>query len=259
MLSVDATPSLADSNQPSQAEIEAWLVRQIAELADAPAETIDVREPFDSFGLASRDAVSLSGDLEEWLGRTLSPTLIYEHPTIEALARHLAGIPDAPPPAAQPATAPAVAGEPGGEQIAIVGLGCRFPGADGPDAFWALLRDGVDAVREAPADRWDLGELYDPRPGRPGKLATRWGGFLEQIDRFDAPFFGISPREAARMDPQQRLLLEVTWEALEQARRTGVFVGISSSDYAMLQYGDRAAVDAYAGTGNAASIAANRI
>src|SRR5829696_8881079 len=101
------------------------------------------------------------------------------------------------------------------EPIAIVGIGCRFPGADGPDEFWKLLHDGVDAITEVPPDRWNVDDLYDPDPAVPGKMITRWGGFLDGIDRFDREFFGISPREASGIDPQQRLLLEVTWEALE--------------------------------------------
>ena len=104
------------------------------------------------------------------------------------------------------------------EPIAIIGIGCRFPGANDPLAFRQLLRDGVDAITEVPADRFDLNAFYDPDPQAPGKISTRWGGFLDQVDRFDPHFFGISPREAARMDPQQRLLLEVAWEALEDAR-----------------------------------------
>src|SRR5215475_14173498 len=120
------------------------------------------------------------------------------------------------------------------EPMAIIGIGCRFPGrADNPEAFWRLLRDGVDAVTEIPPDRWDADAYYDLNPDAPGKMSTKWGAFLAQVDEFDPQFFGIAPREAVSMDPQQRLLLEVSWEALENAgqapdklsgSRTGVFV-----------------------------------
>jgi myxalamid-type polyketide synthase MxaE and MxaD len=154
------------------------------------------------------------------------------------------------------------------EPIAIVGIGCRFPGAGGPDEFWKLLLDGVDAIREVPPDRWNVDDLYDADPAAPGKMITRWGGFLEQVDLFDREFFGISPREASAIDPQQRLLLEVTWEAFEDAGQartalagsdTGVFVGISTYDYALLQAPRLGGIDAYWGTGIALSVAANRI
>ena len=107
------------------------------------------------------------------------------------------------------------------EPIAVIGLGCRFPGgADSPDAFWQLLERGVDAISEVPADRWSVDELFDANPAAAGKVASRWGGFLHGVDRFDPYFFGIAPREAARMDPQQRLWLEVAWEAFEDAGLT---------------------------------------
>src|SRR3977135_2563159 len=95
------------------------------------------------------------------------------------------------------------------EPIALIGIGCRFPGARGPEAFWNLLRDGVDAISEVPPDRFDIAEYYSPRPGVRGKVYVRHGGFLDGIDQFDPYFFEISPREAAGMDPQHRLLLEV--------------------------------------------------
>ena len=129
------------------------------------------------------------------------------------------------------------------EPIAIIGMGCRFPGANDPEAFWKLLDGGIDAITEVPRARWDVDACYDPDPDAAGKMSTRFGGFLEHVDRFDAGFFGISPREAVSMDPQQRLLLEVTWEALEDAghapdrlagTRTGVFVGVCNSDYYQL-------------------------
>src|SRR5262245_59348625 len=104
------------------------------------------------------------------------------------------------------------------EPLAIVGIGCRFPKRlNTPGQFWSFLRQGGDAITEVPPDRWDLKSFYDPDPSRPGKTTARWGGFIDDVDRFDADFFGIAPREAARMDPQQRVLLEVTYEALEDA------------------------------------------
>jgi Beta-ketoacyl synthase, N-terminal domain len=101
------------------------------------------------------------------------------------------------------------------EPIAIVGMGCRFPGAATPDEYWAVLRDGVDAITETPIERWDAEALFDADPEAAGRVAIRVGGFVEGIDRFDATYFGIAPREAALMDPQQRLLLEVAIEAFE--------------------------------------------
>ncbi|NOZ56398.1 MAG: AMP-binding protein, partial [Calditrichaeota bacterium] len=254
-------PEAAQVPTRSKAEIEAWLVEQLSKRLKVPIKQIDKREPFARYGLDSVQAIGLAGDLEAWLGRPLSPTLAYDYPNIDALAAYLAG---------EAAGAAAAAGEASleDEPIAVVGLSCRFPGAPNADAFWKLLREGVDAIREVPRDRWDVDELYDPDPDAPGKMITRWGGFIDDVDKFDAPFFGISPREATEMDPQQRLLLEVAWEALESAgvnpeqlrgSRTGVFVGVSSNDYSVIQHGDLERVSAYTGTGNAFSIAANRL
>ena len=129
------------------------------------------------------------------------------------------------------------------EPIAIIGMGCRFPGAEDPNAFWRLLAMGEDAIREFPPSRWDINEFYDPDPDAPGKMSTRWAGLIDNIDRFEPEFFGISPREAINMDPQQRLLLEVCWESLENAgysprglkgTPTGVFLGIWGNEYADL-------------------------
>ena len=101
------------------------------------------------------------------------------------------------------------------EPIAIIGIGCRFPGAQNPQAFWSMMRDGVDGVSEVPESRWNVNDYYDSDTTKPGKANTRWGGFLTDIDQFDAQFFGIAPKEAVTIDPQQRLLLEVAWETLE--------------------------------------------
>jgi acyl transferase domain-containing protein/trans-aconitate methyltransferase len=157
------------------------------------------------------------------------------------------------------------------EPVAVIGVGCRFPGgADSPDAFWRLLCDGVDAITEIPRDRFDVDAYYDPDPDAPGRIATRWGGFLDRVDAFDAEFFGITPREAVGMDPQQRLLLEVAWEALEHAGQapgrlagspTGVFVGIGTNDYAELRLmrGDPLEIDAYLASGSSHSVASGRL
>ena len=159
-------------------------------------------------------------------------------------------------------------GEQAVEPVAIVGMGCRFPGADSPSELHELLRRGQDAISEVPNDRWDRDHLYDADTEAPGKMASRWGGFLRQIDSFDCGFFGISPREAVQMDPQQRLLLEVGWEALENAgiapsslagSDVGVFVGIMTADYAQTRYRSLTAVDAYTGSGNTYGMTANRL
>ena len=155
------------------------------------------------------------------------------------------------------------------EPIAVVGVGLRFPGGvHDLSSYWALLRDGVDAIREIPADRWSADALFDADIDAPGKMNTRWGGFIDDVDRFDAGFFGISPREAESLDPQQRLLLEVAWESLENANipaeslfdsNAGVFLGIANSDYMRMLLADPELIDTYSTTGTAFSIAAGRL
>jgi acyl transferase domain-containing protein len=153
--------------------------------------------------------------------------------------------------------------------IAIIGMGCRLPGGiASPQQFWELLSRGGDAIREVPAERWDTEALFAADPAAPGRTYARRGGFLNDIENFDAEFFGISPREAAHVDPQQRLLLETAHEAMEDAgerweapavRNTGVFVGVFIHDYQHMQFADRELLGAHTGTGTAMSIAANRI
>lgn len=157
------------------------------------------------------------------------------------------------------------------EAIAVVGAACRFPGgADSPQAFWELLQRGDDVIAEVPATRWDNEALYDPDPDAPGRVATRFGGFLERVDGFDARFFSVTPREAAALDPQHRLLLEICWEALEDAglppaqlvgSKTGVFTGLSTFDYAAMQFarGTFEQIDPYLITGSFPCMAAGRI
>jgi amino acid adenylation domain-containing protein len=157
------------------------------------------------------------------------------------------------------------------EPIAIVGMACRMPGDVGStEELWDFLRRGGDGITQIPPSRWDVERYYDPSPDTPGTMYTRRGGFLRDVDGFDAPFFGISPREADSLDPQQRLLLEVGWEALENAgqrpdtlagTQTGVFVGVTTADYGQLQmqYRDPEDFDAYLVTSSASTFAAGRL
>src|SRR4051794_9423975 len=142
--------------------------------------------------------------------------------------------------------------------IAIVGASCRFPGADGLDAFWRLLTSGTNAVSEVDQDRFSTRFFYHPSRGEPGKSYTWSAGLIDGVDLFEPAFFGISPREAAQMDPQQRLLLELVWHAAEDAgiptaklagTTTGVYVGASTTDYSDLRLGDPASGDSYSMTG----------
>ncbi|MEB3356453.1 MAG: polyketide synthase, partial [Synechococcales bacterium] len=156
------------------------------------------------------------------------------------------------------------------EPIAIVGMGCRFPGgAETPEAFWSLLCAGGDAITEVPGDRWNIDDYYSPDPQTPGKMVSRHGGFVPHLYDFDAPFFRIAPREAVTLDPQQRLLLELGWESLENAgiapdslmgQAVGVFVGLCSIDYwHQVLAQTPSAIDAYMATGNTHSVAAGRL
>jgi len=157
------------------------------------------------------------------------------------------------------------------EAIAVVGMGCRFPGGvNNPEQFWELLRRGQDAIIEVPPERWGLDDYYDPDRESNGKMVTRFGGFIDGMDQFDPEFFGISPNEAERMDPQQRQLLEVAWEALEDGGHVpaklrgtdvGVFIGAFSLDYHALQFGDpfQRSVSTYTAAGSMATMLSNRI
>ncbi|MGD9547405.1 MAG: SDR family NAD(P)-dependent oxidoreductase [Candidatus Krumholzibacteriia bacterium] len=238
-----------------------------AEVLHQSAGDIGPETGFFDLGMDSLMAVEFRNRLEKALGCRLPATLVMDRPHIAAVGAHILGevlkLEEAPVAAG---SAPATLTD--DEPVAVIGLSCRFPGAPDARAFWKLLDEGVDAIAEIPADRWDVDEYYDPDPDAPGSMYTRWGGFIEDIDQFDARFFGISPREAASMDPQHRLLAEQTWIALEDAgivpqslagSRTGVFVGITSPDYASLIKAGPEGPDSYFVTGNAPNAAAGRI
>ena len=258
------------STKRSAEEIADWLVVHVAaELGLASADVV-TSQTFADDGLDSVHALRLTAALADWLGRPVSPELAYDYPTIDLLAQHLASDHVSQSHTDIPVKTDrhnrSAAGDVD-EPIAIIGIGCRFPGAEGPSAYWRLLADGVDAITEVSPERWNA-DAFASADQATADNSTRWGGFLSQIDQFDAGFFGISPREAVRMDPQQRLIMEVGWEALEDAgqvpdrlagSRTGVFIGISTFEYANLLYSQPALFDPYSGTGVALSVTANRL
>ena len=267
-----ASPALASLRRAAPEARRAALLRPVraevgAVLGLADGDPLPPRQGLFDLGLDSMTAVELRQRLAARFGVELAPTLVFDHPTIDGLAAHLADAlaADAPEPTQPAATAH-------DEPIAIVGLACRFPGgANDPAAYWDLLLRGADATSDVPADRWDMDAWHDPDPSVPGKIYARRSGFLmgQDVAEFDAAFFRITPAEARALDPQQRLLLELTWEALEHAgqspdplvgSRTGVYVGIATADYAQLaMQAGPAAMDPYVTTGTAANTAAGRI
>ncbi len=252
-----AKPIPVEPSLKSAEVIRAWLVRELSRQVHLPAEALDEYAPFSRHGLDSAGAVELATALEQWLGRQFSPTLFYDYPSIAVLASHLASE------SVVPATSISKRSL-DRETVAVVGMSCRFPGAEKLESFWKLMRTGSDAVCELVFPRFDSCNLASDSEDRD----RFFGGLVSAHDQFDAQFFGISPREAREIDPQQRLLLEVAWEALENAgispahlagSQTGVFVGISTNDYQRIQEKSASVLDRYSGTGNAFSIAANRL
>ncbi|HEX4449050.1 MAG TPA: type I polyketide synthase, partial [Polyangiaceae bacterium] len=234
----------------------------LAEKLGVPADAVLPHERFRRLGVDSLAATSMLAELGARLGRNLSPTLAWQFPTPADLGRHLEG--------KGGTGGPPLEAIHGVEQepIAIVGMACRFPGAPDPGSFWELLRCGIDAIREVPADRWNIDALYDENPSAPGKMATRWGGWLDDVAGFDAAFFGVSPREAAQIDPQQRLMLELAWESLEDAglpphalkdTRTGVFFGAMWMDYARVPGATADRIEQHTATGQDLSIIPARV
>ncbi|MFI7500445.1 SDR family NAD(P)-dependent oxidoreductase [Streptomyces sp. NPDC049687] len=268
------TTSTTDSRPGSGvAELRAALVQLISDISGISAEQLDDARPLAEYGLTSRDAVGLTGELEKMLDRSLSATLLWEHPTIGQLVHTLANADDADTvetdgrPRTSDAAAPATPAEDGA--IAIVGVGCRLPGnVHGPDVFWERLLAGTDLVGQVPEGRWANFAGAAPDATALIESTTRWGAFLDDIEGFDAKFFGITPHEAEVMDPQQRLVLEVSCEALDhagvpahalQSTPTGVFVGLSALEYGHLTTSDPARLTPWTSTGAAGSIVANRL
>ncbi|OBK61279.1 polyketide synthase [Mycobacterium gordonae] len=275
-VSVATTPLIdqlkAAPAQQRRALILGYMRDAVAEVTKIDPTQIRDDVGFFDLGIDSLMAVNLHRRFEQGLGRELPVTLAMDYPRLndaaEYLLRDVLGL-GAPASAESTAEPVALATVRTDEPIAIVGLACRFPGAPDPDAFWEVLSNGVDAIREIPDDRFDIDEYYDPDPDAPGKIYTRYGGFLDAVDGFDPEFFGISPRETVWIDPQQRLMLEIAWEGLESAgyspaalrgSRSGVFVGVCSNEYShVLAASTFESIEAQFGTGNSISVIAGRV
>ncbi|WP_284851924.1 type I polyketide synthase [Corynebacterium rhinophilum] len=246
-------------------QLRAWLRDWVSQATGVAATEILDSTPLENYGLSSRDAVVLSGELENLLGTRLDATVAYEYPTIELLANRLLNEP-----AGRHDDAPRVqrtARAAQGSDIAVIGLSGRFPGAKDVPEFWTMLAESRAGTGPLPVGRWSE---YSADPVLSEKIAQHNtdGGYIDDVASFDAEFFGLSPLEAANMDPQQRILLELVWHALENAglpanelrgTHTGVYMGSTNNDYGMLITADPTEMHPYALTGSSSAIVANRI
>ncbi|WP_460354937.1 polyketide synthase Pks13 [Mycobacterium sp. ZZG] len=250
------------------AEMREWLRNWVGNATGQAPDSINESAPLVELGLSSRDAVAMASDIEDLTGVTLTATVAFRHPTIESLATVIIeGEPEEDTEALD-AEDWSRDGDEGRLNIAIVGVGTRFPGdMNTPGEMWDALLEGRDAITDLPEGRWSE-FLSEPRIAeRVAKARTR-GGYLSDIKGFDAEFFALSKMEADNIDPQQRMALELTWEALEHARipasslrgqNVGVYVGSSTNDYSFLGVADPSTAHPYAITGTASSIIANRV
>ena len=257
---IEAAP--ADQHQILRRAVRA----EMARIMKLPVETLRDSVGFFELGMDSLMAVEFRNRMEKMLGQRLPATLVMDRPNVNSVTDFvLQEVLDLQDKGGVEISAVTIQEN---EPIAVVGMSCRFPGAPDVNAFWELLSKGMDGIGEIPPDRWNIDDYFDAELDSPGTMYTRNGGFIRDIDQFDARFFGISPREAMPMDPQHRLLLEQAWVALENASipasdlagsRTGVFVGMTSADYADLVKANSSNMDAYFVTGNSFSTAAGRL
>ncbi|MEX1364910.1 MAG: acyltransferase domain-containing protein, partial [Nannocystaceae bacterium] len=250
----------------SASVINSWIRERVAGLLGLDPAVVRDDEAVTRYGLDSARATQLIAELGRWLGRSISPVVAFEHPTIGALSKHLATPADATRPRPRPQPAAAAGDEP----IAVVGLACRFPGGADQRSLWQSLCAGRHTVQQVGDSRWSVSRYHCDDAVSPGRAHTRWASLLddEQLARFDPLFFNISPREAEEIDPQQRVFLELSWEALQDAglcpydisgSRTGVFAGVIWQDYGQLAERDPAAISMHTATGKSRGMVANRV
>ncbi len=240
-------------------DIIKWLQNAIGEELNITPSQIETNRSFSELGFKSLHSIRLSGKLSEYINKEISPTLFYNYPNIERLSKYI--LEDNIISINSNTSEKKVAKE----SIAIIGASCRFPGANTIEEFWDNLINGEDSIIEVPSSRWDIDQYFN-KTAEDNKMNTRWGGFIDQVDGFDAEFFGISPREAKQMDPQQRLLLELSHELFERSgyttsklkgTDTGIYIGAMQSNYGDLL--KKGTPDIYSGTGTSLSIMANRL
>ncbi|GFG67672.1 putative polyketide synthase [Mycobacterium kubicae] len=247
-----------------------FLRQAVAEVTRVDTAEIRADAGFFDLGMDSLMAIELRRRIEQAVGKEVPATLAMDHPRLSDVVDYLLGdVLGLGEQAAGSGTQPATVTTRTDEPIAIIAVACRFPGAPNLEAFWDVLSEGVDAIREIPEDRFDVDEFYDPDPEAPGKIYSRFGGFLDEIDGFDPEFFGISPREAIWIDPQQRLVLETVWEGLERAgyspaslrgSRSGIFVGVGANEYShLLSAGSIEKIEPHFITGNALNAISGRV
>ncbi|KAA0085465.1 acyltransferase domain-containing protein [Mycolicibacterium sp. P9-64] len=263
---LDVAAGAAPRTHVSVPELREWMRNWVANATNTSPDSVNESAPLIELGMASRDAVAMASDIEDYTGVVVTATMAFRHPTIEALATVI------------------VEGEPehedagdedwsrevdeGRANIAIIGVGTRFPGdMNTPDEMWQALLEGRDAITDLPEGRWSE-FTSEPRIAERVKKARTRGGYLSDIKGFDAEFFALSKMEADNIDPQQRMALELAWEALEHARipasslrgeNVGVFIGSSVNDYMFMSVADPTAAHPYAITGNSSAIVANRV
>ncbi|WP_039798178.1 thioester reductase domain-containing protein [Nocardia araoensis] len=276
-----ARPEAEPATVSGAAALEAELVALVAEGLGVGRGEVRAELPLSDYGVDSILAVKIIDRVNARYGLALRPTVVFDHPSVRLLSRHMAAqgatanggasaVRGAPAPAPRTATAPPArpSERSTSMDIAIIGMSGQFPGAANLEEFWRDLAAGRDAVTEIPAGRWPIADHFRPGPATPGKTYSKWGGFLDGVEEFDPAFFDMVPAEADYMDPQQRLFLEHSWLALEDAaidpkslRRTrcGVFAGSPGSDYATLLRNRGTVGSHHVFTGNSPAILPARV